>query len=111
MQCLLRIGYEKFLLPTDKGVQTILNALSKARRVSISGDKRREEGRIELEPGLIECSLEMLPGYECRTRPAGPRADVVDAEVLKPRMLEPPRARQLRAPVHRERLSLPEARP
>ena len=92
----LTIGYQGYLLPSDKGLSTLIATLSRA--VKIEVDRRYSDKGITLgEP--LELTVEPLPGYRMVKRPARPPVvEVLDPEVLphrSPRQLSAGR-RQLR---------------
>jgi len=76
---MLKIGYWSFVLPSNRGLQTVIDTLSRAQKVD---DDRRFEGRgIKLSTEPVTCSIEALPGYSfCKRR-----------EVLEPEILPPER--------------------
>ena len=58
MFVILQIGYQKFMLESEQGLQTIMKALSKAR--IIENDRRFEGGKITTK-GMAEIHCEVLP--------------------------------------------------
>lgn len=81
MLVILRIGYQRFILPNEKGVATILRALSKAQE--IKDDKRYEGGGIELSHKAADVQVEMLPPSWCFTKRKKEEA-YLDPEILPP---------------------------
>ncbi len=89
MLCLIKIGYQSFILPDDKGVQTVMRCLSKAIRVE---NDNRVHNRLsgENEPPFVldkkpaQVSLELLPHIRLtsRRRPSGD--DVLEPEIMPP---------------------------
>jgi len=85
MLVVLKIGFQKYLLPDDKGVQTVLRCLSKAQ--VIEEDHRYCKGGIATK-GMCEVECEILPptwGYVKGKRK--------DAEVLIPEIIREDRLR------------------
>jgi len=81
MICILKIGYTKYVLPSEKGLSTILTALSKAREVK--DDRRyRDEGILLGDRPTV--SSEMLPNYRLGYRPDRDAEPLVEAELLPP---------------------------
>jgi hypothetical protein len=80
---MLKIGYQSFVLPSNRGIQTVIDTLSRAQMVD--EDRRYDERGIKLSPKPVTCSIEALPGYSfCKRR-----------EVLEPEVLAPERKSQL----------------
>jgi hypothetical protein len=78
MMCIIKIGYQSFLLPNEKGLSTILTALSKAH--TVKNDLRYEDGGIILD-GAPKISSEMLPNFKFVKRSNAPE---IEAELLPP---------------------------
>jgi hypothetical protein len=83
MLCILKIGYNRFLLPSERGLQTVLLALSKAQR--IEDDDRHRGGGISCVP-IDEISSEMLPHFKFVKRE---NKEVLIPEVLPPNRMKP----------------------
>lgn len=60
MIVILRIGHITYALPDDKGVSTVLRVMSKAQECR---DRRLYDEGIELEPGLIKTSMEIVQDW------------------------------------------------
>jgi|GEM_PF-6092220 len=81
MRCVLRIGYDSFLLPDHKGVDKIIDLLSKGARCRTwfgHGDEIELEGTIELGMSLVpdKVKLKASKSYEEEVGeaiPSGPR--------------------------------------
>jgi len=79
MLVLLTIGYHRLVLPNEKGLATILKAMSEARMVE--DDERYKHGRITLKQEDFEVKVEILPGYKFAPR----KSTAIDPdEVLPP---------------------------
>ncbi|MDD5705087.1 MAG: hypothetical protein PHR35_04120 [Kiritimatiellae bacterium] len=83
MKYILRIGYQRFLLPNDKGLSTIMNTLGAARTIDPATIKYARESLeiVGFSHGPApEITVRPLPGqWETRTH-----REVVDCEVLPP---------------------------
>ena len=69
MRCVLRIGYESFLLPDHKGVDKIIDMLSKGVKCRTwygHGDEIELDGTIELGMSLVpeKVKLKATKSYE-----------------------------------------------
>ena len=74
---LLKIGYRSFVLPSNRGLQTVIDTLSRAQMVD--ADRRYDGKGIKLSTEPVTCSIEALPGYSfCKRR------EVLEPEVLAP---------------------------
>jgi hypothetical protein len=81
MMYLLRIGYMRFILTSNRGLQTVMDTLSQAQQVE--EDLRHETGGFKLRTERHECSVEALPGYAFAKRNPS-RSEVIDPEILPP---------------------------
>ena len=87
----LTIGYRAYLLPSDKGLSTLIATLSRA--VEIEADCRYDKGGLELgEPLCLK--VEPLPGYRMVQKS---KASMPVVEVLDPEVIAHPSPRQLSA--------------
>jgi len=83
MHVLLTIGFERILLPSEQGLQTIIKALSGAYRIK-GGSYDPETGLGELD-GRVEVAVKMMPNLRITTtRHKAPVVHVDDPEVLPP---------------------------
>jgi len=82
MHVLLTIGFERILLPSEQGLQTIIKALSGAYRIK-GGSYDHETGLGELD-GRVEVAVKMLPNLRITTRHKAPVVHVENPEVLPP---------------------------
>ena len=80
MIVLVKIGHMRLMLPSERGVQTLITALSKAQVVE--DDQRYKGGQIVLG-ARPDVTIEPLPGY-------GP-VKRRDREVLDPEVMPPAR--------------------
>jgi hypothetical protein len=80
MIVLVKIGHMRLMLPSERGVQTLITALSKAQVVE--DDQRYKGGQIVLGE-RPDVTIEPLPGY-------GP-VKRRDREVLDPEVMPPAR--------------------
>ena len=81
MMYLLKIGYMRFILTSNRGLQTVLDTLSNAQQVE--EDLRYALGGFKLRTERHECSVEALPGYAFGKR-CPSRSEVIDPEILPP---------------------------
>ena len=95
MNYMLRIGYLSYVLPSNRGLQTVLDTLSRAQEVD---EDRRYDGRgIKLKTKPVTCSIEALSGYSFVKRD-DKRSDVFEPEIM------PPERKSRVSPVHALRL-------
>lgn len=74
---MLKIGYRSYVLPSNRGLQTVIDTLSRAQMVD--DDRRFESRGIKLSTEPVCCSIEALPGYSFSKR-----REVIEPEVLPP---------------------------
>jgi len=86
MIVLVKIGHMRLMLPSERGVQTLITTLSKAQVVE--DDQRYKGGQIVLGE-RPDVTIEPLPGYGFTKRR--------DREVLDPEVM-PPARKQLADP-------------
>ena len=81
MNYMLKIGYRSYVLPSNRGLQTVLDTLSRAQEVD---EDRRYDGRgIKLKTEPVTCSIEALSGYSFVKR-GDKRSDVFEPEIMPP---------------------------
>jgi hypothetical protein len=95
MLIMLKIGYDRYVLPSEKGVITVMNVLATARRVK--EDNRYDGGGIILEDDTLKLKMEMLPNFKfTRSR----KIETIEPEVIPPGELPPyASAKQIKAHV------------
>lgn len=103
MFVILQIGYQKFMLDSEQGLQTIMKVLSKAR--IIEEDRRFEGGKISTK-GMAEIHCEVLPPTWGWCKEKG-RADVIEPEIVRPDRLQQPHLPALLEQAMRRRLAPP----
>lgn len=77
MIVLVKIGHMRLILPTERGVQTLLTVLSKAQVVE--DDQRYMGGGIKMANKPLEVTIEPLPGFAVTKK-----REVLDPEVMRP---------------------------
>lgn len=80
----LTIGFDDFLLPDDKGLSTLVRALSRARVIEIGGDNRHKGGGIKTY-GFARVKTEYLPNMRlspARRDRSDPKVEYIEPEVL-----------------------------
>lgn len=82
MLMMLKIGYQKFILPNDKGLATLLKVLGSARVVE--SDDRYKGGGIDLETKPIDIGVEGLFGFHFVKSRAPTKSDAIEAEYIPP---------------------------
>jgi hypothetical protein len=81
MNYMLKIGYRSYVLPSNRGLQTVLDTLSRAQEVD---EDRRYDGRgIKLKTEPVTCSIEALSGYSFVKR-GDKRSEVFEPEIMPP---------------------------
>ena len=93
MLCMIKIGYQKFILPSERGLQSVIATLSKGQKVE--DDHRYKGGGITCGP-IDELSFEMLPNFRFTKRE--------NREVLIPEVLPPNRGKPEISGSQRQRL-------
>jgi hypothetical protein len=78
---LLTIGYRTYALPSNRGLQTVIDTMSRAQMVE--EDNRYEKRGFKLADEPVKCRIETLPGYAFSKR-GDNRSDVLVPEVLPP---------------------------
>lgn len=91
MVYMLTIGYQKLILQSDTGIQTVLKCLSKSIRVE--DDYRYKDEGISLDSKPVQVSMEVLHDFKIVTRARRAQATVIEPEVLPPHVNAIDRAR------------------
>ena len=88
---ILRIGYTDFVLPTEKGIATVIKTMSAARMVE--SDDRYAGNGIKLCDGNVTCRMECEPNLSFASGKS--RREVIEPEVLprEPYLPSTPRKR------------------
>lgn len=74
---ILKIGYQAYVLPNNRGLSTVMETLSRAR--TVEKDDRWDGGGITTKEKGVECVVECVPDYSFTARKRG---EVIEPEVM-----------------------------
>lgn len=80
---ILNIGYHSYAFPSSRGLQTVMDALAKARplkRHYYQGCEKEDPDRLDLDDGPVEVSMHVVNGVSFVSGKT--RRNVIEPEVL-----------------------------